>query len=151
MHPKTRRVFQAVLYEALAVAFVGPVLGLLFLQPLWSALGLAVCMSLVALAWNYVFNGWFEAWEARQAVRGRSLQRRLAHGLGFEGGLLVILVPMMAWWMDTTLWVALVADLGILGFFFVYAVAFTWTFDRIFGLPQSASPVAAAPEVAPPP
>jgi uncharacterized membrane protein len=151
MHPKTRRVFQAVLYEALAVAFVGPVLGLLFLQPLWSALGLAVCMSLVALAWNYVFNGWFEAWEARQAVRGRSLQRRLAHGLGFEGGLLVILVPMMAWWMDTTLWVALVADLGIFGFFFVYAVAFTWTFDRIFGLPQSASPVAAAPEVAPPP
>jgi uncharacterized membrane protein len=71
--------------------------------------------------------------------------------VGFEGGLLVILVPMMAWWMDTTLWVALVADLGILGFFFVYAVAFTWTFDRIFGLPQSASPVAAAPEVAPPP
>ena len=56
MHPTTRRVFQAVLYEAVAVAFVGPVLGLLFLQPLASAVGLAVCMSLVALAWNYVFN-----------------------------------------------------------------------------------------------
>lgn len=151
MHPTTRRVFQAVLYEAVAVAFVGPVLGLLFLQPLASALGLAVCMSLVALAWNYVFNGWFEAWEARQAVRGRSLRRRLAHGVGFEGGLVIMLVPIMAWWMDTTLWVAFIADLGILGFFFVYAVAFTWTFDRIFGLPQSASPVAAAPQVAPPP
>jgi uncharacterized membrane protein len=151
MHPTTRRVFQAVLYEAVAVAFVGPVLGLLFLQPLASAVGLAVCMSLVALAWNYVFNGWFEAWEARQAVRGRSLRRRLAHGVGFEGGLVIMLVPIMAWWMDTTLWVAFIADLGILGFFFVYAVAFTWTFDRIFGLPQSASPVAAAPQVAPPP
>jgi len=151
MHPTTRRVFQAVLYEAVAVAFVGPVLGLLFLQPLASAVGLAVCMSLVALAWNYVFNGWFEAWEARQAVRGRSLRRRLVHGVGFEGGLVIMLVPIMAWWMDTTLWVALIADLGILGFFFVYAVAFTWTFDRIFGLPQSASPVVAAPQVAPPP
>ena len=151
MHPTTRRVFQAVLYEAVAVAFVGPVLGLLFLQPLASAVGLAVCMSLVALAWNYVFNGWFEAWEARQAVRGRSLRRRQAHGVGFEGGLVIMLVPIMAWWMDTTLWVAFIADLGILGFFFVYAVAFTWTFDRIFGLPQSASPVAAAPQVAPPP
>ncbi len=151
MHPKTRRVFQAVLYEAVAVAFVGPVLGLLFLQPLASAVGLAVCMSLVALAWNYVFNGWFEAWEARQTVRGRSLRRRLAHGVGFEGGLVIMLVPIMAWWMNTTLWVALIADLGILGFFFVYAVAFTWTFDRIFGLPQSASPVAAVPQVAPPP
>ncbi len=151
MHPKTRRVFQAVLYEAVAVAFVGPVLGLLFLQPLASAVGLAVCMSLVALAWNYVFNGWFEAWEARQTVRCRSLRRRLAHGVGFEGGLVTMLVPIMAWWMNTTLWVALIADLGILGFFFVYAVAFTWTFDRIFGLPQSASPVAAVPQVAPPP
>ncbi len=151
MHPKTRRVFQAVLYEAVAVAFVGPVLGLLFLQPLASAVGLAVCMSLVALAWNYLFNGWFEAWEARQTVRGRSLRRRLAHGVGFEGGLVIMLVPIMAWWMNTTLWVALIADLGILGFFFVYAVAFTWTFDRIFGLPQSASPVAAVPQVAPPP
>ena len=151
MHPTTRRVFQAVLYEAVAVAFVGPVLGLLFLQPLASAVGLAVCMSLVALAWNYVFNGWFEAWEARQTVRGRSLRRRLAHGVGFEGGLVIMLVPIMAWWMNTTLWVALIADLGILGFFFVYAVAFTWTFDRIFGLPQSASPVAAVPQVAPPP
>ncbi len=151
MHPKTRRVFQAVLYEAVAVAFVGPVLGLLFLQPLASAVGLAVCMSLVALAWNYVFNGWFEAWEARQTVRGRSLRRRLAHGVGFEGGLVIMLVPIMAWWMNTTLWVALIADLGILGFFFVYAVAFTWTFDRIFGLPQSASPVAAVPQFAPPP
>ena len=29
--------------------------------------------------------------------------------------------------------------LGLLAFFFVYAVAFTWAFDRVFGLPASAS------------
>jgi uncharacterized membrane protein len=46
----------------------------------------------------------------------------------------------MAWWLNTSLLSALVADLGILAFFFVYAVAFTWAFDRLFGLPQSASP-----------
>ena len=35
-------------------------------------------------------------------------------------------------------WQALLADLGILLFFLVYTVAFTWVFDRVFGLPASA-------------
>jgi uncharacterized membrane protein len=144
MSPKTRRVFQAVLYEGIAIAAVGPAMGVLFAAPVASTMGLAVCMSTVALGWNYLFNGWFEKWEAKQVVRGRSLLRRLAHGAGFEGGLLLMLVPMMAWWLNTTLLSAFVADLGILAFFFVYAVVFTWTFDRIFGLPQSARAADAA-------
>ena len=139
MKPRTRRVVQAVLYEAIAVAVVGPALSLIFNEPVTSAIGLAILMSTVALVWNYIFNGWFERWEVRQTVKGRSFARRLAHGIGFEGGLVVTLVPVMAWWLNTSLLGALVADLGILAFFFVYAVAFTWAFDRIFGLPQSAS------------
>jgi uncharacterized membrane protein len=31
------------------------------------------------------------------------------------------------------------ANLGLLAFFFVYAIAFTWAFDRVFGLPKSAA------------
>lgn len=139
MKPRTRRVVQAVLYEVFAVAAVGPALALMFDEPLSSTLGLAILMSTVALAWNYVFNGWFERWEAKQAVKGRSFARRLAHGIGFEGGLVVLLVPLMAWYLDTSLLNALIADLGVLAFFFVYAVVFTWSFDRVFGLPQSAS------------
>ncbi len=140
MSPTTRRVVQAVLYEAFAIAFVGPAMSLLFEQPVGSSLALAVVMSTIALAWNYVFNGLFEAWEARQAVKGRSFKRRLAHGIGFEGGLVFLLVPVMAYWLETTLLKAFVADLGILAFFFVYAIVFTWAFDKVFGLPQSAAP-----------
>ncbi|MDT7838793.1 PACE efflux transporter [Aquabacterium sp. OR-4] len=143
MQPRTRRVLQAVLYEFFAIVAVGPVLAWLFAQPLGSTLGLAVLMSTVALAWNYLFNGWFERWESRQPVKGRNWRRRLAHGLGFEGGLVVMLVPVMAWWLNTTLLQALLADLGVLVFFFGYAVVFTWAFDRVFGLPASAAPVAA--------
>jgi hypothetical protein len=33
---------------------------------------------------------------------------------------------------------AFVANLAVLVFFFVYATAFTWAFDRLFGLPASA-------------
>ncbi|MBL8346838.1 MAG: PACE efflux transporter [Rubrivivax sp.] len=138
MTPRTRRVLQAVLYEVFAAAFVGPVLGLAFDQPQSSTFLLAVVLSSIALCWNYLFNALFERWESRRAVKGRSMARRLAHGAGFEGGLTVILVPVMALWLNTSLLVAFLANLGLLAFFFFYAIGFTWAFDRVFGLPQSA-------------
>jgi uncharacterized membrane protein len=127
-----------VLYEAFAIAFVGPVLSVAFDKPPTSTLGLAFVLSTIALSWNYVFNALFERWEARQAVRGRSFARRLAHGSGFEGGLVILLVPVMAWWLEISFFEAFLANLGLLAFFFVYAIAFTWAFDRVFGLPESA-------------
>ena len=139
MNPRSRRVLQALLYEVFAIAFVGPVLSLAFDKPPTSTLGLAVVLSTIALAWNYVFNAIFERWESRQAVRGRSFARRLAHGTGFEGGLTLILVPVMSLWLDITPLNAFLANLGLLAFFFVYAIVFTWAFDRVFGLPQSAA------------
>ena len=79
---RQRRVVQAVLYEVIAVVVVGPVLGWLFDEPMLSALGLAMFMSGMALVWNYVFNGWFERWERRQAIKGRSVLRRSAGAAG---------------------------------------------------------------------
>ena len=139
MSPRTRRILQAILYEVFAIAFVGPVLSVAFDKPPASTLGLAFVLSSIALGWNYVFNAIFERWESRQTVRGRSFFRRLAHGIGFEGGLVVILVPVMALWLDISAFNAFLANLGLLAFFFVYAVAFTWAFDRVFGLPESAA------------
>ncbi len=138
MSPTTRRVVQAILYEIGAVSFVGPALSWGFDQPVGESLALALLMSAIALGWNYVFNGLFEAWEARQAVKGRSARRRLVHGIGFEGGLAILLVPLAAWWLQTTLLAALLAEMVLLAFFFVYAIVFTWAFDRVFGLPRSA-------------
>jgi uncharacterized membrane protein len=132
-------VLQAILYEVFAIAFVGPVLSFAFDKPQASTLGLAFVLSSIALTWNYIFNAVFERWEARQAVRGRSFARRLLHGIGFEGGLVVILVPVMALWLEISPFNAFLANLGLLVFFFFYAVAFTWAFDRVFGLPESAA------------
>ncbi len=126
------------LYEAGAIAFVGPVLALAFDTPASSTFLLAVVLSTIALCWNYIFNALFERWESKQAVKGRGFVRRLAHGTGFEGGLTLILVPVMALWLDTTMLTAFLANVGLLAFFFVYAIGFTWAFDRVFGLPQSA-------------
>lgn len=138
MSPTRRRIAQALLYEGIAVAVVTPTLALAFSHPPGSAFVLSALMSGIALAWNYAFNAVFEQWEARQVVKGRSLARRITHGVGFEGGLAVILLPVMAYWLDVSLMAALVADLGLLAFFFFYTVAFTWAFDKVFGLPLSA-------------
>lgn len=137
IHPRVRRILQAVLYETLAVAFVAPVLVWVFGTSGASAIGLSLTMSAIALGWNYIYNTLFERWERRQPVRGRSWQRRVVHGIGFEGGLALILVPVMALWLGITWWAAFLADLGILLFFFIYTVVFTWAFDKVFGLPQS--------------
>ncbi len=51
---------------------------------------------------------------------------------------MVVLVPYLAWWMQVGLVEAFLYDLGLLVFFAVYTVAFTWGFDRVFGLPASA-------------
>ena len=138
MTPVTRRILQAVLYEVGAIVVVGPVLAYAFAQPAGSTFLLAVVLSTIALCWNYVFNALFERWERQQSVKGRNLARRLAHGTGFEGGLTLILVPVMASWLETSFLAAFVANLGLLAFFFVYAVAYTWAFDKVFGLPASA-------------
>lgn len=138
LKPITRRVVQAVLYEAMAVAFVAPVLVMLFGRSPGSTLALTLAMSLIALAWNCGFNALFEHWEMRQSVKGRSWQRRVGHGLLFEVGLALILVPLMALWLGVGLWEALLADIGIMLFFLVYTVVFTWCFDRVVGLPVAA-------------
>lgn len=134
-----RKIVYVSLYEAFAI--VAATLGLAGMsgQGMQVAGMVAVATSAIAVVWNLVFNTLFERWEARQTVRGRSLARRVAHAIGFEGGLTVFFVPLMAWWLDTTLWQALWMDLGLLLFFLVYTFVFNWLFDRVFGLPASAA------------
>lgn len=133
---RRRRILQAIVYEGLALAIVTPVVARLFDHPPGSSFLLSALMSAIALAWNYGFNTVFERWEARQPTRERTWRRRLCHGLGFEAGLAMILVPLMALWLGVSLWQALVADIGLIVFFFFYTVGFTWAFDRVFRLPR---------------
>jgi len=134
-----RKIVYVSLYEAIAIVVASLGFSLMSGQELSHAGPLAVACSVVAVTWNVIFNSLFERWESRQAVRGRSVARRVAHAIGFEGGLVVILVPIVAWWLQVSLWHALVMDLGLVVFFLVYTFVFNWVFDRVFGLPASAT------------
>lgn len=133
-----RRLIYVSLYELIAIAAATAGLALLTGQGAGHSSVVAVAASVIAIVWNIVFNWAFERWEARQPVRGRSVARRVAHAIGFEGGLVFTLVPLFAWWFDITLWRAFVMDLGLIVFFLCYTFVFNWVFDRVFGLPASA-------------
>jgi uncharacterized membrane protein len=119
-----RRIVFVTLYELIAIVATSAGLAAFSDSGLQRAGVAAVVSSAVAVVWNVVFNTLFERWEARQSVRGRSLARRAAHAIGFEGGLVVTLVPFFAWWLDISLWQAFVLDLGLLLFFLVYTFVF---------------------------
>ena len=134
-----RKVVYISLYEGIAIVAAAGGRALMTGHGLGHSGALAVAASVVAVLWNLAFNALFERWESRQAVRGRSVRRRIAHAIGFEGGLIAFLVPMFAWGLGVSLWEALVMDLGLVLFFLVYTFAFNWAFDRVFGLPTSAA------------
>ena len=133
-----RRVLYVTLYELIAIAVATAGLAQLSGQGAGHSSVVAVAASAIAVLWNVVFNWAFERWESRQTVRGRSVARRVAHAIGFEGGLVFTLVPLFAWWFKVSLWEAFVMDLALIAFFLCYTFVFNWAFDRVFGLPASA-------------
>lgn len=138
-----RRVVYVLFYEAIAIAVSSIGLALASSHSVDRALPAAIAASVIAVIWNYAFNTFFERWERAQKVKGRSFRRRIAHALGFEGGLVFFLVPLFAWWFNVSLWHAFMMDFALLIFFFLYTFVFSWCFDRIFGLPSSAQAVTA--------
>ena len=139
-----RRLIYVSLYELIAIAAATAGLAVLSGQGAGHSSVVAVAASAIAIVWNIVFNWAFERWESRQATRGRSVARRIAHAIGFEGGLVFTLVPLFAWWFGITLWSAFVMDLGLIVFFLCYTFVFNWVFDHLFGLPASATTGAVA-------
>jgi uncharacterized membrane protein len=133
-----RKLVYVISFEVIAIALSSTLLRLLSDSSLVYAGAAAVGASVIAMSWNFVYNTLFEAWEARQARKGRSVLRRAMHALGFEAGLVVMLVPLFAWVLGVGLLEALVLNLAMIVFFLAYNFVFNLAFDRLFGLPLSA-------------
>ena len=132
-----RKLVYAFFYELIAVGITGSGLAVLDGHDMLYAGVAAVAVSVIALIWNLIYNTAFERWEAQQAERGRGVLRRIAHATGFEAGLTIMLVPLLSWWLQVSLWHAFLLDLSLLVFFLIYTFVFSYLFDRCFGLPAS--------------
>jgi uncharacterized membrane protein len=124
------RFLHALGFEVLAIAICAP-LGAWLLGYSLAHMGLLTLMiSLIAMAWNMVFNAVFDRAQQRFGFR-RSLTVRALHSVLFEIGLILAVVPLAAWWLDIGLWEAFVLDIGIVLFFLPYTFAFNWSYDHL--------------------
>lgn len=128
----TERMLQAVGFELLALLICTPLLSWIMDKPLVD-MGLAtLCIGLLALLWNVLFNGLFDALLKRLQLPHSSWTRVL-HALLFEGGLVAVAVPLIAWWLNISLLQALILDIGVLLFFLPYTYLYHWAYDLLRG------------------
>lgn len=133
MRTTTDRIRHTLLFELLALATVTPLAMWITGKGVGTVSSLAISLSLIAMGWNYCFNLWFDKMELKwKGRRDRNLATRIVHALLFELGMLVVTLPLVAWWLDMSLWQALVMDIGFMVFFLIYALLFNWLYDLVF-------------------
>jgi len=121
-------VLHAVLFEVIANVLVFIILIILSsAAPSQSAL-LTIVSSTLAMWWNYLFNLIFDSVQLRKGFK-KDWRMRCLHSILFELGLLLILIPFAAWWLNITLLAALKLECGLVLFFLVYAYLFNLVWD----------------------
>ena len=129
----TDRIRMAIAFEGIGLLLLIPIGSLILNKPVLELGWLAVLMSVIATWWNYQFNRWFDRYYL--APRGRQYKtqvERIGHALCFECGLLVAILPLTAWYLDISLWAALLLDLGFMLFYLIYGYLYHWAYDRVF-------------------
>lgn len=138
------RLRHTLMFEGIAIGLVMVLITWVLDKPVAEAGGLALVLSLMAMAWNFIYNLGFDALEKRHTPLGqRSLWMRVVHALGFEGGFLLIGLPVIAWWLGMGLWQAFIADIAFAVFFLAYAFVFNWAYDQWFPVVQVSASVVA--------
>ncbi|MFV0574180.1 MAG: PACE efflux transporter [Vibrio sp.] len=97
---------------------------------------LAVAFSIIATVWNYFYNiGFDKAMLKYTGQLEKTIAIRVFHSCLFELGLVVITLPIMAWYLQISLKEAFILDIGMVVFYLVYAFFYNIAYDRIFPIP----------------
>lgn len=123
------RIFHAILFEILGIIFATPLAMWLTKKPALSMAALSAVISGMAMLWNMLFNWIFDVLQRRLHFR-RGILIRILHACCFEIGLIIMVVPLVAWWIETTLWHALVVDIGLVLFFLPYSFFYNLIYDK---------------------
>lgn len=123
------RFLQALGFELLAILICAPVGAWLLDTSLTHTGVLTGMISLMAMAWNIIFNIGFDKLQCHMGFE-RKLLARIAHAVSFEAGLILAVVPVAAWWLKIGLLEAFLLDIGIVLFFLPYTFIFNWVYDK---------------------
>ena len=121
MRTTADRIRHTLLFEIIGLAICAPLASWILDKGLAQIGALSFVLSLTAMGLNYVFNLIFDIALVRlgRPVNVRPVWMRVLHAMLFEASLLILTVPVVAWWLGMTLWTAFLTDIGF-ALFFLY-------------------------------
>ncbi|WP_288403047.1 PACE efflux transporter [uncultured Acinetobacter sp.] len=136
MQGTKRRVTYVFFYEVFSFFICAMVLAVLSDTSISHTGPLSILIALIAVTINYFYNHVFEMWEKKQISKKRTVMRRVVHAIGFQIVLVMILIPLIAWWMQISLIKAFLLDFSLMVLIPCYTFVYNYLFDHIFGLPS---------------
>lgn len=131
------RLRHAFSFEIIALSLVVPLGAVAFHMPMHSIGVVGVVSATLATLWNIAYNFIFDVSLKRYTgTTEKTLRSRMLHAVLFEVGLLIGLLPFIAWYLGISLWQAFLMDVSFALFYMVYALGFNWAYDKIFPLPE---------------
>jgi len=115
-------------FEGLAIVTVAPLAAWVMEKPLFQMGALAIMLSTVAMVWNMIYNAGFDRLWSPQRTRGLGL--RALHALGFEGGFILIGLPIAAGMLQIPLLQAFMLEVAFFLFFLPYTMIYNWVWDK---------------------
>ncbi|KKW76360.1 membrane protein [Acinetobacter sp. AG1] len=136
MQGTKRRVTYVFFYEVFSFFICAMVLAVLSNTSISHTGPLSILIAVIAVTINYFYNHVFEMWEKKQISKKRTVMRRVVHAIGFQIVLVMILIPLIAWWMQISLIKAFLLDFSLMVLIPCYTFVYNYLFDHIFGLPS---------------
>ncbi|PAV27247.1 putative membrane protein [Tamilnaduibacter salinus] len=133
MRTTSDRIRQAISFEIIGLVLVVPLAVFTFDLTVVDSAGLSLVGSLMATAWNYLFNLAFD--HGLMHWRGtteKTWPLRVVHAISFELGLALAFLPVVMVWLGIGVVESLVMDVAFMLFYIVYAFVFTWGYDTMF-------------------
>ncbi|MCL9780935.1 PACE efflux transporter [Vibrio sp. S4M6] len=124
------RLVHMVLFELVALVLMALLATLIIDGEMEKMAGLALMVSVIAMAWNYVYNYVYDRIFGADRSK-RTATTRILHGVGFEFGMILVTFPLLMWVLDLGFWTVLAMDIGVVIFFVIYAIVFNWVYDLI--------------------
>ncbi len=124
------RILHSLLFEAFALCILMGAATLFTAHNPTVVGGVAIALSVLAMMWNYIYNLGFDRVFGHDRL-SRKIGMRIAHGIGFEAGLLLVTIPLLMWVLQMDFWTVLILDLGIVIFFLVYSIIYNWAYDQV--------------------
>lgn len=127
-------------FELVLLLMLAPA-GAMFFERNITDIGLlSLLVSIKAMVINLIYNWVFDSYEARagKVSSDRGFAGRVVHAVGFEALLVLTSVPVLVWWLGLSVGQALLMDVMISGFVVVFNLFFTWAYDAMFPVEQSA-------------